>query len=41
MGSENSGIYLDKVNVKVCVKSLLDHANLIFNFNIISGNKTL
>lgn len=28
--TENSGIYLDKVNVKVHVKSLLDRENLIY-----------
>lgn len=39
--TENSGIYLDKVNVKVCIKCLLDHANFIYMFNIISDNKTL
>lgn len=39
--AENSGMYLDKVNVKVRVKSLLDHADFIYKFNMISGSKTL
>lgn len=37
----NSEIYLDKVDIKVRVKCLLDHANFIYKFTIISDNKTL